>query len=68
MERLLRPKKSSGEELTPAKKVPWFTGTIAKSVRLEPWEGNWDGAVGSKSGALPDLREQRGTGKWLGEK
>src|SRR5215469_8361695 len=44
-----RKKKSSGEELTPEKKVPLLAGTIGKSIRLEPWEGElaWGGLVGN---------------------
>jgi Anti-sigma factor NepR len=47
---LLRPKKkSSGKELTPMKKVPKCVGTIGKSIRLEPWEGElaWGRLVGN---------------------
>jgi hypothetical protein len=44
-----RKKKSSGKELTPVKKVPQSAGTIGKSIRLEPWEGElaWGRLVGN---------------------
>jgi hypothetical protein len=44
-----RKKKSSGQELTPVKKVPNCAGTIGESIRLEPWEGElaWGRLVGN---------------------
>jgi hypothetical protein len=67
-----RKKKSSGEELTPVKKVPYRAGTIGKSIRLEPWEGElaWGGLVGNfvivRVAATPVPRQvwQKMTQQW----